>query len=52
MRGVFTDRGSPIAYGYDAQVAVYFNQDPVLNVGIGGGSGGRGGAESAIPGSA
>jgi uncharacterized membrane protein YgcG len=47
MRGVFTDRRSPIAYGYDAQVPVYFNQDPVLNVG-GGGFGGRGGGE--IPG--
>ena len=48
MRGVFADRRSPIAYGYDAQVPVYFNQDPVLNVGGGGGFGGRGGAE--IPG--
>ena len=35
MRGVFTDRRSPIAYGYDAQVPVYFSQDPVLNVGGG-----------------
>ena len=42
MRGVFADRKSPIAYGYDAQVPVYFNQDPVLNVG-GGGFGGFGG---------
>ena len=50
MRGVFTDRRSPIAYGYDAQVPVYFSQDPVLNVSGGGGFGGRGGAESAIPG--
>lgn len=33
MRGVFTDRASPIAYGYDAQVPVYFNQDPVINAG-------------------
>ena len=32
MRGIFTDRRSPIAYGYDAQVPVYFNQDPVLSV--------------------
>ena len=36
MRGVFADRRSPIAYGYDAQVPVYFSQDPVLNVGGGG----------------
>jgi hypothetical protein len=35
MRGVFADRKSPIAYGYDAQVPVYFNQDPVLNAGGG-----------------
>ena len=51
MRGVFADRGSPIAYGYDAQVPVYFNQDPVLNVGGGGvGFGGGRGGDSAIPG--
>jgi hypothetical protein len=46
MRGVFTDRRSPIAYGYDAQVPVYFSQDPVLNTGgggLGGFGGGRGG---------
>ena len=48
MRGVFSDRRSPIAYGYDAQVPVYFSQGPVLNVGGGGGFGGRGGTE--IPG--
>ena len=50
MRGVFTDRRSPIAYGYDAQVPVYFNQDPVLNVGGGGGFGGAAAATAAIPG--
>jgi len=51
MRGVFADRRSPIAYGYDAQVPVYFNQDPVLNVsggGVGGFGGGRG--DGNIPG--
>ena len=48
LRGVFSDRRSPIAYGYDAQVPVYFSQAPVLNVGGGGGFGGRGGG--AIPG--
>ena len=51
MRGVFADRRSPIAYGYDAQVPVYFNQDPVLNVstgGFGGFGGGRG--DGNIPG--
>jgi hypothetical protein len=47
MRGVFTDRRSPIAYGFDAQVPVYFNQNPVLTVGdaLGGGRG-----EAGIPG--
>jgi hypothetical protein len=48
MRGIIADRRSPIAYGYDAQVPVYFNQDPVLNVGGGGGRGG--GGEEPIPG--
>jgi hypothetical protein len=43
IRGVFADRRSPIAYGYDAQVPVYFSQDPVLNAGGGGGFGGFGG---------
>jgi hypothetical protein len=45
MRGVVSDRRSPIAYGYDAQVPVYFSQNPVLNTGGGGfgGVGGRGG---------
>ena len=48
MRGIVSDRTSPIAYGYDAQVPVYFSQTPVLNVGGGGGfGGGRGGG---IPG--
>jgi Zinc carboxypeptidase len=49
MRGVFADRRSPIAYGYDAQVPVYFNQDPVLNTG-GGGVGGFGGRGDGPPG--
>jgi hypothetical protein len=49
MRGIFTDRRSPIAYGYDIQLPVYFNQDPVLSVGGGGGFGGRGG-EGGLPG--
>jgi hypothetical protein len=51
MRGVVSDRKSPIAYGYDAQVPVYFNQDPVLNVGGGlGGFGGFFGGGPQIPG--
>ncbi len=37
MRGVITDKKSPIAYGFDGgQLPVYFNQDPVLNAGGGG----------------
>ncbi len=48
MRGVVADRKSPIVYGYDAQVPVYFSQAPVINVGGGFGGFGRGGPE--IPG--
>src|SRR4029453_16512169 len=50
MRGVFADRKSPIAYGFDAQVPVYFSQEPVLYVGTGGGGGGGRGDGPAIPG--
>ncbi|HXW08642.1 MAG TPA: M14 family zinc carboxypeptidase [Vicinamibacterales bacterium] len=49
VRGVIADPRSPIAYGYDAQVPVYFNQDPVLHAA--GASGGFPGlAGSGIPG--
>jgi len=34
------DRLSPIAYGYDETLAVYFNQSPLLQVAFGGGGGG------------
>jgi hypothetical protein len=53
LRGIVSDRGSPIAYGYDAQVPVYFSQSPVLSAGgVGGGfGGGRGGGRGGgIPG--
>ncbi|HST53121.1 MAG TPA: M14 family zinc carboxypeptidase [Pyrinomonadaceae bacterium] len=42
----FTDRRSPIAYGYDEQLAVYFNQAPLFRVqtGVPGGEGQGGGA--------
>jgi hypothetical protein len=43
---VFADRRSPIAYGYDAQLPVYFNQEPVLNIV----QGGARGAAPEIPG--
>ena len=40
------DKGSPIAYGYDENLALYFNQAPVFSVGLGGGGfGGGGGAD-------
>jgi Zinc carboxypeptidase len=49
----FSDRKSPIAYGYDETVPIYFNQAPLLQVstgtggfGGGGGEGGTGGAAS------
>jgi hypothetical protein len=53
LRGIVADRRSPLAYGFDPQVPVYFNQAPVLNVGVGGqgtGGGGFGGAVASIPG--
>lgn len=40
---VFADRKSPIAYGYDEKLAVYFNQAPLIQVGGGGFPGGGGG---------
>ncbi len=41
---VFADRKSPISYGYDEKLAVYFNQSPLLQVAtFGGGPGGGGG---------
>jgi len=37
MRGIITDKKSPLVYGYDGtQLPVYFNQGPVLNAGAGG----------------
>jgi len=54
LRGRFTDKKSPIAYGFEGtDLPVYFNQDPVLNTGGGGGGfggGGRAGAGGAING--
>ncbi len=45
MNTVFADRKSPISYGYDEKLAVYFNQSPLLQVAaFGGGFGGGGGA--------
>jgi hypothetical protein len=42
----FSDRKSPIAYGYDAGLPIYFNQTPLLQVIAGGGGGGQGGASA------
>ncbi len=43
----FADRKSPIAYGYDAGLPIYFNQAPLFQVAaIGGGGGGQGGPSS------
>ncbi|MGH9592354.1 MAG: M14 family zinc carboxypeptidase, partial [Bryobacteraceae bacterium] len=51
-RSEVEDRGSPIAYGYDDTLGVYFSQAPVFRVslaggGFGGGGGGRGGGGGA-----
>lgn len=43
MSASFADRKSPIAYGYDEKLAVYFNQAPLFQVGGLGGFGGGGG---------
>jgi hypothetical protein len=39
----FTDRKSPIAYGYDETLPIYFNQAPLFQVATGAGGGGFGG---------
>jgi len=41
------DKRSPIAYGYDDSVALYFNQSPVFRVSLGAGGGGGGGGGGA-----
>jgi hypothetical protein len=51
MRGIVADRTSPLAYGFDAQLPIYFNQAPVLNVASGGqGTGGGFNVGPSIPG--
>jgi hypothetical protein len=39
----FSDRKSPIAYGYDAALPIYFSQSPLFQVATGGGGGFGGG---------
>ncbi|MBL8960281.1 MAG: hypothetical protein JNJ98_10545, partial [Gemmatimonadetes bacterium] len=51
MRGIVSDRRSPIMYGHDgAQLPGYFNTAPVLSAGGAGGGGGFGGGGGANPG--
>jgi hypothetical protein len=46
----FSDRKSPIAYGYDETVPVYFNQAPLFQVAVGSGGFGGGGGAAGGPG--
>ena len=47
----FSDRKSPIAYGYDETVPIYFNQAPLFQISTqGGGFGGGGGGGAGGPG--
>ncbi len=41
------DKGSPIAYGYESSLYVYFHDGPVFRVSAGGGGGGGGGGGAA-----
>jgi hypothetical protein len=50
FNSTFADRKSPIAYGYDATLPIYFSQSPLFQVatggpGFGGGGGGGGGGQ-------
>jgi hypothetical protein len=48
LRGIVTDRRSPLAYGYEgSQIPIYFSQAPVLSVGGGAGFAGFGGGGGA-----
>ena len=53
LEATVADPKSPIAYGYDQRVAVYFNSSPILQVNPygtgGGGGGGQGGAQAGRP---
>ncbi|MDT7604832.1 MAG: hypothetical protein QOF61_2829, partial [Acidobacteriota bacterium] len=43
FNATFSDRRSPIAYGYDESLPIYFSQAPLFQVAAGGGGGGGGG---------
>lgn len=45
----FSDRKSPIAYGYGEQMAVYFNQAPLFQISPAAGAGGGGGGGGGLP---
>ena len=47
--GSFADRKSPIAYGYDATLPIYFSQAPLFQVAAGGGGGFGGGSGGGGP---
>jgi hypothetical protein len=47
--GTFSDRKSPIAYGYDAGLPIYFSQAPLFQVAAGGGGFGGGGGGGPTP---
>jgi hypothetical protein len=50
LRGIISDKKSPITYGYDgSQLPVYFGGDPVLNAGGAGGGVGVGGIRGGGP---
>jgi hypothetical protein len=45
FNATFSDRKSPIAYGYDDSLPIYFSQAPLFQVAAAGGGGGGGGGE-------
>jgi hypothetical protein len=50
LRGIISDKKSPITYGYDGgQLPIYFNGDPVLSAGGSGGGVGVGGLRGGGP---
>jgi hypothetical protein len=49
LRANVEDRASPIAYGYDDSLGVYFNQGPVLKISMPGGGFGDDGANAPKP---
>jgi len=50
LNAVFADRKSPIAYGYDEKLAVYFNQTPLFQIAAFGQGGGFGGGQQGAAG--